>query len=85
MPEKAARTPIAIILAAFILGLSIIGARFVPRFAISSAVDAAGNAFVWRVNVRTGNIEACSLSPVDSSPDPFENIARGKQLAVKCK
>jgi hypothetical protein len=79
------KSPLAIVLAALIVGLSIIGARFVPKFEISSAVDAAGNAFAWRINTRTGKIEACSLLPVDGSPDPFENIARGKQLAVKCK
>lgn len=36
-----------------------------PRYQITTAVDANGNSFVWRLDTRSGNVESCRLIIVD--------------------
>jgi len=78
------RNQIVIVAAAFIIGLSIIGARFVPRYEISATVDKDGTSLAWRVNSLTGDVQICSL---DRSNDPFEKFAPpgGEEFDVTCK
>jgi hypothetical protein len=76
-------SPIAILLGAIIIAAGIIAAQFVDRYQIAPATDHDGNPFLWRLNVRTGEIQRCSFvsrfagssSTLDSksqSPNPYD-------------
>jgi hypothetical protein len=55
--------PQAILIAAGIIGASIIVARIVAPYTLSS-----GTAVVWRINTVTGSVELCNYSVDVSNP-----------------
>lgn len=69
---------VALILAAAIIGLSIVGARLVGRYEISAGGrDTNGISIVWRVDTLTGDVQICMVTP---SNNPFD-----KAYYVKCR
>ena len=62
----------AIVVAALLIAGAIIGAQFIPRYQIAAATDAAGNAFAWRLDIHTGDVEACTFvkNPFAQIGDP---------------
>jgi hypothetical protein len=75
---------LAIVLAALIIAGAIIAAQFVPRYEIAAVMNGVGNPILWRTNARTGDVEICSLLPIGSTADPFEQIAKGARFEVRC-
>lgn len=67
-----------IIVGALIIGAAIIGMGFVPRYQIADARNAVGNPFVWRLDTRTGAMEACIISA-----NTFDKI--GSPVSLRCQ
>jgi hypothetical protein len=73
---------LAIIAGAVIIGLSVVGARFLDRYEISATQGGSGNSVAWRLDKRTGETQLCFLGP---STDPFAKTMTGKNaFDVKC-
>ena len=49
----------AILIGATLISLSIVAARVIAPYEVAPGVDAAGNAFLWRTNVVTGDVQTC--------------------------
>ena len=61
----------AIIVAAAIIGLSILGARFLDRYRISAVKGADENPTVFRVDAITGAVVLCRFTQLGFHPVPF--------------
>jgi len=80
-------SPVATLLGAIIIGGAIVGAQFVPRYQIAAAVDTNGNPSLWRVEVRTGEIQRCNFAKLTQAPaaidpktgtvNPFDALVEG--------
>jgi hypothetical protein len=74
---------LATLFGALAIGTAIVGSQFVPRYQIAPAVDAVGNPFAWRLDVRTGEVESCRFekNPLSKfSPDPKE----ASEMFIRC-
>jgi len=54
---------LSILLGALIIGLAIFMAQLVEHYQIATSFDSGGAAVVWRVNTRTGQVQACQFWP----------------------
>lgn len=72
---------IAIILGSALIGASIIGARMVDHYQLAAVLDSSGNAFMLRMNTRTGVIENCRWAK--DAADEFDAVF-GSAARIKC-
>ena len=68
---------IAMIIGAFVIGLSIVGAQFIDRYAISATSPAGGQSVAFRLNKFTGDTQLCFLAHTQNefakiAVEPFE-------------
>jgi hypothetical protein len=63
-------TPLAIIVAALIIGGCVLGSAYLDRYQIATTVS-AGTPIAWKLNKHTGKLVACELAV---NPNPFEQM-----------
>jgi hypothetical protein len=75
-------TPVAIIIAALIIGLALaLPAVLVRDYELVASPTADGKLFAWRLNKRTGELKACLYTP-----DPLQKYdpAAARMLEANC-
>lgn len=68
------RSNIAVLAGSFVIGMAIIGARFIAPYQIAAAVDGSGNPAIWRLNVVTGDVRFCPALNVIKDHNPFNKF-----------
>jgi hypothetical protein len=92
--------PLALILAALVIAAAVIGTQFISHYQLV-AFTGDGNAFAWRLNTRTGEVDYCAIyrdastepqqaknPPPISGSDPFAkfgDVGPKPQFSVECK
>jgi hypothetical protein len=68
------------------LAAAIVGPNFIPHYQIAAGKDTDGNPMAWRIETRTGEIEACHFSPVvgGTGEDPFAVFDPPSSLQLSC-
>lgn len=82
-------TPVAIIVAALLIGSALVGVRLISRYEISAVAGSDRVPMSWRIDTWTGDMELCSFEKEAIDPrDPFAKIIAengGPIWKIKCR